>query len=278
MDLLDWKSYEELTTYLYEQIGQCHGVKIVGHGNDCKYKGKSGVYHQIDVLTSHSDGFHEYLTDIECKYWDQHINKDTVMKVHSIVEDCNFAKGIVVSKLGFTPDAIAYAKSVGVGLVELREITDSDWKNRIKYIKTTINVQGPELLSLNVDAETYAVKGDKESAVMHINAQRTKINYPNGDSFLLSDYLENGFMTSLEDKEHNIEFQETFDFPNGTRIEYEEFSKSYDLRRITAIGIFHDLSLTHTINGEDHILYIMKFVFEGKTFTVDKNRKIREEK
>lgn len=86
------------------------------------------------MLTSHSDGIHEYLTDIECKYWDQKINKDIVMKVVAIVKDCNFAKGIIVSKLGFTPDAKQYAWHEGIGLVELREMTDEDWKGRIRKI------------------------------------------------------------------------------------------------------------------------------------------------
>ena len=85
MSKLDWKSYEELVKDIYEQLGSATGVKILGYGNGCKCTGKSGVEHQIDVLTSHSDGIHEYQTDIECKFWDQHINKDIVMKVEAVV-------------------------------------------------------------------------------------------------------------------------------------------------------------------------------------------------
>ena len=64
MNKLDWKSYEELVKNIYEQLGRASGVKILGHGSSCKFKGKSGVEHQIDVLTSHNDGIHDYLTDI----------------------------------------------------------------------------------------------------------------------------------------------------------------------------------------------------------------------
>jgi len=71
---MDWKTYEKLTKDIYERLGQKAGVKIVGWGNDLKVKGHSGVEHQIDVLTSHSDGIHSYLTDIECKYWKEKIN------------------------------------------------------------------------------------------------------------------------------------------------------------------------------------------------------------
>ena len=51
------------------------------HGGNCKVRGKSGVSHQIDVLTSHPDGVHTYKTAIECKYWDKYIDKDVIMKV-----------------------------------------------------------------------------------------------------------------------------------------------------------------------------------------------------
>jgi hypothetical protein len=65
---MDWETYEETTKYIYETLGEQVSIKIVGHGRKFKVEGKSGVKHQIDVLTSHSDGIHEYLTAIECKY------------------------------------------------------------------------------------------------------------------------------------------------------------------------------------------------------------------
>ncbi len=66
---LDWKKYESITKYIYETLGNESGVAIEGYGNNCKVEGKSGDNHQIDVLTKHSDGIHNYRTAIECKYW-----------------------------------------------------------------------------------------------------------------------------------------------------------------------------------------------------------------
>jgi hypothetical protein len=91
---MDWKDYEQVTRNIYETLGAKAGVKVVGHGNSFKVKGDSGVEHQIDVLTAHFDGIHQYLTDIECKYWDKAVNKDVLMKVKAIVEDCHFSKGV----------------------------------------------------------------------------------------------------------------------------------------------------------------------------------------
>ena len=142
---MDWKEYEEITKYIYETLGETSGVEIVCHGNSCKVTGKSIVQHQIDVLTKHSDGLHSYMTAIECKYWDQNINKDIIMKVAEIVEDSGLNKGIIVSKLGFTPDAISFAKYRNVGLVELRKMTDKDWEGRIKNIVINMNMLLPEI-------------------------------------------------------------------------------------------------------------------------------------
>lgn len=43
------------------------------------------------------------------------------MKVHEIVRDLNLNQGVVVSRRGFTPDAIAYSQHVNLRLVELGE-------------------------------------------------------------------------------------------------------------------------------------------------------------
>ena len=83
---LDWKKYEFITKYVYETLGKASEVKIDGFGPTCKLIGKSGVTHLIDVMPSHSDGIHPYLTAIDCKYWNQKINKQVVMKVSDIVE------------------------------------------------------------------------------------------------------------------------------------------------------------------------------------------------
>lgn len=67
-DSLHWKTYESITKYIYENLRQKFNVNIECYGASCKVIGKSGVSHQIDVLTSESDGTYTYKTAIECKY------------------------------------------------------------------------------------------------------------------------------------------------------------------------------------------------------------------
>ena len=104
VDNLDWKTYESITRYIVKTLGKQTGVKVIDHGSTCRVTGKSGVTHQIDILTEHSDGIHSYKTAIECKYWNKKVNKYIVMKLSEIIEDASINKGVIVSKNGFTED------------------------------------------------------------------------------------------------------------------------------------------------------------------------------
>ena len=115
------------------------------------------------------------------------------MKVEAIVKDCNFSKGIIVSKLGFTPDAVQYAKHVGVGLVELREMTDEDWKGRIRQIHIHIVGHYPELMQCHIELEKDTPSSSVKSGQMYGNAQLMIINQPSGSVVTLASFIENVF-------------------------------------------------------------------------------------
>lgn len=164
---MNWKSFEEVVKYIYENIGLKSGLTIEGYGSKCIVKGKSGVSHQIDVLFSHYDGVHKYLTAIECKYWNSKVNKDIIMKMQSTVEDCNFDKGIIVSRYGFTASTIQYAKHYNIGLVELREPNELDpelLKNRMVInLKLKITAKCYEITNLKIiPSENVTNKSDKK--------------------------------------------------------------------------------------------------------------------
>ncbi|MDZ7969899.1 MAG: restriction endonuclease [Nostoc sp. DedSLP03] len=172
---MDWKTYEETVKSIYEVLGKKQEVKIVCYGNSCKCTGKSGVSHQVDVITSHDGGIHTYKTAIECKYWNEKIDKDKVMKLIEIRDDCNFDKAIIVSKLGFTEDGAKYAEYHNIGLVELREPLDQDLKNRLTRININIQMLAPEILFFNniCDEEVkLEVRIDDSYYLMPDNSQK----------------------------------------------------------------------------------------------------------
>ena len=62
------------------------------------------------MLTSQTNGIHTTQTAIECKYLNKKITKDVVFKLSGVINDSDIEKGIIVSRCGFTRDAIAQVK------------------------------------------------------------------------------------------------------------------------------------------------------------------------
>lgn len=119
MNTLDWKKYESVTKYIYETLGKDFGVSIVSYGSSFKVTGRSGVKHQINVLTAQTNGLHTTQTAIECKYLNKKITKDVVFKLLGIINDAEIEKGIIVSRFGFTKEAVAQEKACNIKLLEV---------------------------------------------------------------------------------------------------------------------------------------------------------------
>lgn len=271
---MDWKEYEEVTKYIYETLGKSSGVKIKCFGNSCKVTGKSNVEHQIDVLAEHSDGLHTYLTAVECKYWNQSINKDIIMKVAEIVEDSGFNKGVIVSKLGFTPDAMSFAKYKNVGLIELRELTKADWEGRIKDIIVNINMILPEITSLELivseGVQTGLDKGKTRVEFLVIERE-------NGERETVEKYIEE-FNNELSKKEENEEFSKVYKLDEKSKFIYTPTNEEIPIKGFKLSGILKIGKSKLEIKGEDHIWLIMKSIFENKEYTISKNKEIKERK
>lgn len=274
---MEWQDYEEITRHIYATLGEAHGVKIEGHGKDCKVKGRSGVEHQVDVLTSHSDGIHTYKTMIECKYWEQNINKDIVMKVAEVVDDAGLNKGIIVSKHGFTPDAISYAEFKNIGLVELRKPTDEDWKGRIRDIRVNLHMVLPEITNLELILMQSAEIPRWLESKLNRNPELLSVKYPDNTITSLETIVER-FCSELSKKTENETLVQDLSFDSGTLLLYEPTNETIPIGGIKISGILKIAKQTIDIHGDDHILMIMKSIFENKEYAVTKNLEIREAK
>ena len=274
---MEWQDYEEITKHIYATLGDGHGVKIVGHGKDCKVIGKSGVEHQIDVLTSHSDGIHSYGTMIECKYWDQNVNKDVIMKVAEIVEDAGLNKGIIVSKNGFTPDAINYARYRNIGLVELRKPTDEDWKGLLRNIVVKMNMLLPTLTEclflITPETPLFPWMNSK----LGMNAELLSIRNPDTPVKSIEEcYSE--FYNELSKKKEGEAYEQFFSFPKGTVVVYTPTEETMPIQGIKFGGILKIAKKSFEIKGDDYIHMIMNSIFEGKSYSITKDLKIKERK
>jgi hypothetical protein len=277
---LDWKKYEAITKYIYETLGSQTGVKIKGYGPTCKVTGKSGVVHQIDILAAHSDGIHSYQTAIECKFWNEKINKDIVMKVSEIIEDAGITKGVIVSKSGFTADGIAYAKHRNIGLVELREVEEKDLEGKqttfdvgILQLRMRVTRRRPEVLRIELDS----VENTKIEKEYWINNYILKL--ANGKQVPFANYLK-----EFQDELHrqNKEWQATskrYEVPGATLHNAQRnFSITVNVITLTGVLTKTDQNTTHQFTLVDQVWLIMKSLFEQKTFTFSESGLIVEKK
>lgn len=277
---LDWKTYESITKYIYETLGKEFGVKIKGYGSTCKVIGKSGVEHQIDVLTSHSDGVHIYLTAIECKYWKEKVNKDIVMKLAEIIQDSNIDKGIIVCKNGFTQDGIDYAKHKNIELVELREIEENDLNENPKEIHIgdlqlhiTTSIKRTEILNIDIgDNRNIGVKCELDylNFLVIREDERPKT---------LFDYITE-FRNDVNPQNKKIErLTKHYKIPNGV-IYNRETKESLKINGITFIGQLREISDNKDLEFRlvDNVWLIMKSIFNERTFTFTDSGLIKENK
>ncbi len=93
--------------------------------HNMKFRGRSGVEHQIDVYAEYRAPLHTSRIIIECKAYDKPVDKDVVMKLIQEVLDIGVDRGILVTTSYFTPDAVSIAKDYPIDLWEysrLREL------------------------------------------------------------------------------------------------------------------------------------------------------------
>ena len=275
---LDWKIYESITKYIYETLGKQTGVKVLGHGNSCIVTGKSGVTHQIDVLTTHSEGNHNYKTAIECKYWKDKVNKEIVMKISETIEDAEIEKGIIVSKNGFTSDGVKYAKYRNIGLVELREIEEKDFAENPKQIEiadleiqTKLLIKRPKILQIDIGGDRNIEIKDEFHFYNFVVIHEDKSKLP------LIHYI-NDFRTKVNRQNKMSEkIIEQYKIPNGILLNNEtKEALKIDSMSFTGQLIEIDASKAVEFTLVDKVWLIMKSIFDKKTFSFSENGIIKE--
>lgn len=262
---MDWREYEKVVEFIYKTLGKVKDVKIECSGDNCKCTGKSGVKHQLDVLTSHEDGIHEYKTYLECKYWDKNINKDIVMKVSEIIEDCNIDKGVVVSKLGFTPDAIKYATYKGIGLVRLGKLTEKDKEERIWDIDIHLKRNIPTY-ETQIICDKGIINDDLKEKLVSLKIKDSDLFlYPDKSEKTLNDLIDELYLELSVDSVLEI------DFDDGTRLKADNLDEEVPVKGIIIEKTIIQKDLgSIQINGADEVDLIMEVISENKSFIITK--------
>lgn len=281
MNTLDWKIYESVTKYIYETLGKDYGVTIVGCGSNFKVTGRSGVKHQIDVLTAQTNGIHTTQTAIECKYHKNKISKDPVMKLSETIKDSGIEKGIIVSRSGFTRDAVAQAKACNIGLVELREIEDKDLEENPKQIEIAdldIHVgvlrTRPQIIKIDIgDNRTIQVKDD----INYMDYYDFSIINEEGSSLPFINFL-NDFRIEVSQKNKMYEIITKKHVISKSTLLNRKTNESFKIDEIIFKGRLtqKDLSKSLKLTLVDEVWLIMKSIFDNRTFSFSENGVIKE--
>ena len=277
---MNWENYEQLVKDIYLALGRAHGVTIECWGRDCQVKGLTGECHQIDVLTSHIAGIHRYRTAMSCKYWNDKVDRPVVVEFTEILDDARINKGVIVSKLGFTRGARAYAKAKGIGLVELRRPLDRDWEGYIREIRILINLDYAPIYEPQFRINIPRPEGETRDSKMITALQNMRLNQfiiqlPTGQVSTLQE------ITDVERNRHPDRNLHDIEFPEGSIItvphdtEYPVHGHKitgFSFRTENVPPIQEEL----VINFADKVYMIMESIFEGRRYTITNEGKIIE--
>jgi len=276
MDGLDWKIYESLTKYIYETLRKDYKINIEGHGQNCKIKGNSGVIHQIDVLTSEFDGSHTYKTAIECKYWKKKVNKDTVMKLLSVINDSDIQRGVIVSRNGFTRDAQKFAEHHNIKIVELRESGKNDnVQDEIEFgmldLFFKININRPEVTKIVVKTieDNDLIVSEREQYQIFIE-DMTGVKIKLFDSIM-------DFKKFLHNQKPFKTVSNTYNYEDHTLL---IGGKSEKIKSITYTGLLTIINKDQQkiFSLVDKVWMIMSQIFDQQTFLISKHGIIVDQK
>lgn len=268
---LDWEEYEAITKYIYESIGARNGVKVKGYGRTCKIKGKSGVKHQIDVLTEQFDGEKQFLTAIECKFAKMKVKKDVVMKLSKIMEDSGIASGIIVCKAGFTRDTLTFAEHEGIKLVELWEAgeNDVDFKRTFEIgtgdFNFNVMLSRPKIIS--IDFGTKTIEDEEQIMLMYF----VNLHDSNGGWISFGKFV-TAFSEGLQTREDPLKTT-TIEFPLSRKLfcEFPEGQIVADKISITGFLTNSDRSFKRSFVLTDEVWMIMNELFDKRKLTLSKS-------
>lgn len=264
---LSWQDYETVTKYIYEMLGVQYGIKVISFGKNSKVKGKSGIMHQVDVLTEELVQGRAHRTAIECKFRKKKVTKETVMTLHSIMVDADIAGGIIVCKAGYTPDTLTYAEHLGIKLVELREVGD-DREVNIGTLETDIKFTITRSKIVSIDLGSIQIIDENELMKMFFPGYAI-IRTPDGREIPFDKYL-NAYCNELADRDQLLKTI-TINYPSveGKLIRRGQSEQS-DIQKISFAGFRHkiDKSSKRSFEIVDQVWMVMKEIFEKQTFVI----------
>jgi hypothetical protein len=111
--------FELLTKKLFsERLKNEFGYDIpVDH--EKSFTSLAGNTYKVDISYSFKLFDIDYLTLVECKYWNSSVSREKVGYFKSVLDELKAHKGVIVTTRGFQSGAITYAQSQNIALIKI---------------------------------------------------------------------------------------------------------------------------------------------------------------
>lgn len=271
--------YELLTKTIYEALIKQSELKTVDIKHNQIAIGRSGAEHQIDVLWEFEIANVIYRTFIECKNFSNTVKIGHIRSFFGVLHDVGNVNGIVVTKVGYQKGAKTFADYYNIRLVEIREPTDEDWKDRVKVIDIQMTVPHCIISNWKPIFDDEQIKELLKS--QNLNKLDFKLFGLENEIYL---YSQDGSMLfSFQDLKDILEgdsFEECQKIRKCHKFDKPVFLKS-DIGLIKVKEIEYDYEyhvkiIETKIDGAETVKAIIKDIKSGKVKLYDRDGNIRE--
>lgn len=128
----DWAGFEELVASIHASSAFTVSTHELVQGRDGSWV--------IDVVVRSSVGIHEYVTIIECKYWNNAVGRDQITHLKCIREDVNASKAVIFTTVGYQDGAEEFARRNAIDVYVIRDLTNEEWGAPGRHINLFLQV------------------------------------------------------------------------------------------------------------------------------------------
>lgn len=225
---------------------------------------KSNTNAEIDLYWEREEVGIKHCVAIECKNYNKNIDIGEVRDFADKISGIGGLKGLMVTKIGFSEQAIKRAKAADIDLIIIREQQPEDWDQRIKKVTLRIHALHP--------ARTTEVKPSFDRSWLLENGYKIgdKIQFSCNNDVMIFEDKTDGFKASLLDLENNNFFSSN---GYGNHIWERNFHDGwiyFDTKpmKINSVAIRYTNPRTTTqemaIDFEQYVLAIMEYVIGGE--------------
>lgn len=199
--------YEEFIEIVYKAILEAEmrsgNIGHISIERGKKIISKSGTPAEIDIYWEYKVAGIKNSVAIECRNWNKNVDIPGVRDFARKISDISGLKGLMVTKKGFSPNAVAEASADKIDLLIIREPKEKDWEGWITKYDIFIHIQHPSYttsITTSLNKEWAINNGYTEGSQPSLNVRNDQLIFEDpSDSFRhsLIELEQNGF---FEDK------------------------------------------------------------------------------